>query len=66
MGATMKSDHIKMKKSVQSRSQMTTRTLVAGLGVVIVLMCVLVPAINGLSSSDTTANNRGMWIQHFL
>lgn len=62
----MKSDHIKMKKSVQSRSQMTTRTLVAGLGVVIVLVSVLVPAINGLSSSDTTANNRGMWIQHFL
>lgn len=68
MGATEKSDHIKMKKTVQgsfSKAKMTSRTLVAGLAMAIVLVSVLVPAINGLSAesshnNESSTKNRGM------
>lgn len=70
MGATMKSDHIKMKAVQRQQGsfsrptmKMTTRTLVAGLVGVVVLMSVLVPAIYGLSNHNedsSTTNIRGM------
>lgn len=63
----MKSDHIKMKtvqvKQISARSKMTatTRTSVQVCLVgVLVLVSVLVPVINGLSSSAEAENNRGM------
>lgn len=70
MGASMKSDHIKMKAVQESfpRLNMSAsrrrRRTFAVAAMAIVLMSVLVPAINGLSS-DTISNddspNRGMW-----
>lgn len=67
MGASMKSDHIKMKtvqvKQMSARSKMTNTTRISVhvcLVGVLVLVSVLVPVINGLSSSAEAESNRGM------